>query len=473
MEYVFEGDGVGAIVVVGLAVVMLSIALTIYRRRRSKLFPEGCLPPGPPAWPIIGHFHLLSNKEQPLHRTLWSLAQRYGPIMHLRLGSRPLLVVSSPEAARECLTTNDVVFASRPSSSISQHLGYNSTMLGLDPYTQLWRSVRRVCNTEILSVARIELSRHGRAEEISALVRSLFESTQQGVQNVKLRQRLLDLTFDSILRMTIGKRYYSNSSNTQEAQQFQRLMDDFLHLTRVLNIGDYIPWLRWLDLQGYERQMKNSHRRLDAFLQRLVEEHRDIRKKADSTNSDFIDVLLSIFAQDDSVIKATALSMILAGTHTSAIAIEWAMASLIQHPEFCRKAQNELDTHVGRNRIVEEVGGYHIPPGTRLLVNVWAIHRDPTVWEKPLEFQPERFVSKPTGQDFEFIPFGSGRRACAGSSLGLSIVQLSLARLLQSFDWSAPNGNTALDMTENFRVAFFRAAPLEAVIKPRLPNHLY
>eukprot|EP01018_Ginkgo_biloba_P016465 Gb_41033 [translate_table: standard] len=119
------------------------------------------------------------------------------------------------------------------------------------------------------------------------------------------------------------------------------------------------------------------------------------------------------------------------------------------------------------------VGGYHIPPGTRLLVNVWAIHRDPTVWEKPLEFQPERFISEPTGQDFEFIPFGSGRRACAGLSLGLSIVQLSLARLLQSFDWSAPNGNTALDMTENFRVAFLKAAPLEAVIKPRLPNHLY
>ncbi|GLJ29513.1 hypothetical protein SUGI_0581800 [Cryptomeria japonica] len=123
------------------------------------------------------------------------------------------------------------------------------------------------------------------------------------------------------------------------------------------------------------------------------------------------------------------------------------------------------------------VGGFHVPIGTRLLVNVWAIQRDPKVGEQPLQFNPEWFLKSENeidvkGQHFELIPFGSGRRMCPSMSLALCVVSYTLACLLHSFEWSVPPGNV-IEMKEGFGLTMPKAVPLEAIIKPRLPLHLY
>ena len=205
--------------------------------------------------------------------------------------------------------------------------------------------------------------------------------------------------------------------------------------------------------------------------------------------------------------------MINAGTETSSVTVEWALSALMNRPEILRKAQEELDTHVGRERLLEEsdvhklkyleaivketlrlypaaplllphesfeactVGGYHVPAGTQLLVNAWAIHRDPALWERPTEFIPDRFVNGSKemdvkGHDLELIPFGSGRRICPGMSLALIMVNHTLGRLLQSFEWFAPGG-AKIDMREGLGLSMPKLVPLEAIIKPRLPLHLY
>ncbi|GLJ27850.1 hypothetical protein SUGI_0546600 [Cryptomeria japonica] len=205
--------------------------------------------------------------------------------------------------------------------------------------------------------------------------------------------------------------------------------------------------------------------------------------------------------------------MITAGTDTSSVTIEWALAALLQHPDIMGKAQRELDTHVGRDRLVEEsdlleltylqaivkeilrlypgaplvppheaaeacsIGGFHVAAGTRLLVNAWVIHRDPALWSCPTEFDPERFLNSGKaidvkGHDFELIPFGSGRRMCPGMSLALVVVHYTLARLLQSFEWCVPEG-VVIDMGEGLGLTMPKAIPLEAIVKPRLPLHLY
>ncbi|XP_048229518.1 xanthotoxin 5-hydroxylase CYP82C4 [Ricinus communis] len=123
------------------------------------------------------------------------------------------------------------------------------------------------------------------------------------------------------------------------------------------------------------------------------------------------------------------------------------------------------------------IAGYHIPAGTRLFVNLWKMHRDPNIWINPLEFQPERFLNEHThqdirGQDFECIPFGSGRRMCPGVSFALQILHLTLARLLQGFELKRVSDNP-IDMSESPGLTSPKATPLEVVLSPRLPSMHY
>ncbi|XP_057843597.2 flavonoid 3',5'-hydroxylase [Cryptomeria japonica] len=303
----------------------------------------------------------------------------------------------------------------------------------------------------------------------------------------------------------------------KEAQQIKELIEETFLLAGSFDIGYYLPFLKWIDLHGIVFAMKNLHKKRELFMKKLLHDHRE---KRGLRAPDLIDVLISATDNleiqsdnNDDVVKATALSMINAGTETSAVTIEWALSALMNHPDILWKAHQELDTHVGQDRLMDEsdipnlkylqaivketlrlypagplllphestkactVGGFLVPAGTQLLVNVWAIQRDAALWERPTEFDPDRFLNSGKeinvkGHDFELIPFGSGRRICPGMSLALIVVTYTLGRLLQSFEWFAPVG-TVIDMTEGLGLSMPKLIPLEAIIKPRLPLHLY
>lgn len=208
--------------------------------------------------------------------------------------------------------------------------------------------------------------------------------------------------------------------------------------------------------------------------------------------------------------------MFTAGTDTSSSVIEWAISEMLKNPTILKRAQEEMDQVIGRNRRLMEsdipklpylqaicketfrkhpstplnlpriaqkdcqVNGYYIPKGTRLSVNIWAIGRDPNVWENPLEFNPDRFLSgkmakiDPRGNDFELIPFGAGRRICAGTRMGIVLVEYILGTLVHSFDWKLPFDDiNELNMDESFGLALQKAVPLVAMVSPRLPINAY
>lgn len=207
-------------------------------------------------------------------------------------------------------------------------------------------------------------------------------------------------------------------------------------------------------------------------------------------------------------------NLILAGSDTTMVTLTWALSLLLNHQMELKKAQDELNTHIGKDRKVEESDikdllylqaivketlrlyppspiitlhaamndctfscGYHIPAGTQLMVNVWKIHRDGRVWTHPHDFKPERFLTGHKdvdirSQNHELVPFGSGRRACPGASLALRVVHLTLARLLHSFNVASPS-NQAVDMTESPGLTNLKATPLEVVLTPHLDANLY
>ncbi|KAH9330384.1 hypothetical protein KI387_002492, partial [Taxus chinensis] len=469
-------------------------------------------PPGPKALPIIGHFHLLTDTSKPLHQILSSLSAKYGPIINLRFGSQPVLVISSSELAKQCYSRNDLAFTSRPQLAQGKHLGYDYYVLGWAPYGAYWRNVRQICVVELLSSKRIHFFHPKRTREISKAINSLF---QQGLDHniINMSQFFFQLTFNLLLGMIIGDQSFGDDSTVSYAEMKRTIEESFV-LHGTICIRDYIPWLKRFDLQGQEKAMKIVQRKLDCYLQRIVEKHREKNSNKDEDQLDFIDVLISE-EKDEAISDKDAFQLLLAGTDTSSVTLEWALSLLLCHPNKLKNAQDELDSIIGQKRVVEEsdigqlkylqaivketlrlypagplllphqsteactVGGLHIPPGTTFMMNAWAIHRDEKVWSKPLEFIPERLMEvrgeRGVGNIYnmenecEMIPFGAGRRGCPGVSLAMTTMHITLARLLQGFNWSVPDGQV-IDMNEGVGISMPRAVPLKVIVESRLPH---
>jgi len=501
MEYVFNFW----FLVVGAISVLLSFAW---------LIPKGTSqPPGPPNWPIVGSLFYLSKLP---HRSLELLAKKYGPIMYMRLGYLNHIVISNAEMALEVLKIHDADFASRPSSIIGKYAGFEYSDVVFSPYGDNWRLLRKICATELLTQARLKTFESGRQEEVARMVEKIAKYNQEG-KVMKLRPIFHELTNNNICRMLFGK--YREISDSFLKKEFDELVDCVIEMGEVggkFNISDLIPILKPFDVQGLERQMKHISNRATNSLSIILNEYRNGNKMvADSTVTDFVETLLNHDGKlDERSIMGVLADMLGGGTDSSAITMEWALTELIRHPKIMKRAQEELDTIVGMTRpvlpsdlpnlpylqaIIKEnfrlhpalplgvphfnsedvqILNYNIPANTTVFVNIWAIGRDPKVWKKPLEFDPDRFSNsniKVGGSSYSLLPFGSGRRRCPGLDLAQLMVQYSLATILHAFDWFAQPGIKPEDMNmmETFGAICPKAQPLVAIAKPRLSSQVY
>ncbi|KAI8018927.1 Cytochrome P450 81Q32 [Camellia lanceoleosa] len=482
---------------VSLSLLLLFVAFKSFSQSRPQRRRN--LPPSPPALPVIGHLHLL---KPPLHRTLDRLSQKLGSVFSLRFGSRLVVVVSSPSAVEECFTKNDVVLANRPQLISGKHIGYNYTSMVTSPYGDHWRNLRRLMSLEILSTTRLNAFSSIRMDEIKLLLRNLYRNSSTDFAKVELKSKFSEMSFNIIMRMIAGKRYYGEElENYEEAKEFRDLLSETFKYGGASNPNDFLPVLRWIDYGNFEKNLKRIHKRMDAFLQGLIDEHR-----GDKSRNSMIDHLLSFQESQpeyytDEIIRGLILVIILAGTDTSAVTMEWVMSLLMNHPKVLKKARAELDTHVGQDRLVDEsdlsnlhylqdiifetfrlfppapllvphmssedctIGGFEVPRDTILLVNAWAIHRNPQVWDNPTSFKPERFKGEEV-EGYKLMPFGMGRRACPGVGLAQRVVSLGLGSLIQCFEWKRVSEKT-IDLTEGKGLTMPKLEPLEAMCKPR------
>ncbi|CDP21888.1 unnamed protein product [Coffea canephora] len=432
------------------------------------------LPPGPRQWPIIGNLNLIGTLP---HRSLHQLSLTYGPLMHLQFGTFPVVVGSSVEMAKVFLKTMDVTFAGRPKTASGKYNSYDCTDMTWSAYGPYWRQARKIFLTELFSAKRLESYEHIRVEEMNSLLLQLFKSSGKPVV---LKDYLSTGSLNVISRMVLGKTYIDESENSiVTPDEFRQMMDELFLLTGVFNIGDFIPWIDFLDLQGYIKRMKILSKKFDRFLEHVLDEHNAQRK--DDTNcvsKDLVDVLLGL-ADDPTLevklerrgVKALTLDLLAGGTETSATTVEWAISELLKNPEIFNKAAEELDRVIGQNRWVNEKDMPNLP-------YIEAVVKETMRMHPPELFCPDRFMGKDIdfkGQDCKFLPFGAGRRMCPGYSLGLKVIQSSLANLLHGYRWKLPNDMMPedLDMEEIFGLTTPRKIPLVAIVEPRLPRNLY
>ncbi|KAF5781169.1 putative premnaspirodiene oxygenase [Helianthus annuus] len=478
---------------------VLLVIKILNRSRTNHSTPN--LPPGPRKLPLIGN---LLDVAGPLpHHTLGNLAKKYGPLMHLQLGENSTIIASSAETAKEVMKTHDLNFAYRPFLLAAHIIAYKSTNIMFSPYGEYWRQLRRICNTELLSSKHVQSLRPIREQEVSNLIHTI---SKQSGSVIDLSELIYALTYGITTRSVFGKK-------VKDQEALISLIGEAIESAGGFTLTDLYPSSKVISfVSGFRPKLEKIHQKIDKMFNDIIQEHETCEDGKGDVNHLLLDALLNVQEYGNlevpltiDNIKAIILDVLGAGSDTSSTVIEWAMSELLRNPSIMHKAQTEVRQVFSTKSTIDEtdihslhflkmviketlrlhppaplmlpmenqekceINGYEIPVKTKVVVNVWAIGRDPKYWKEPESFNPERFIDSLLdyrGLDFEYIPFGAGRRICPGISFGLANLELPLASLLYHFDWKLANEsmkNQDLDMTESFGATVKRKSVLKLV----------
>ncbi|XP_047326759.1 flavonoid 3'-monooxygenase-like [Impatiens glandulifera] len=469
------------------------------------------LPPGPKGLPFVGNLPFLHLQLQKYFTTL---AQTYGPIISLHLGYKLVVIISSPSLASEILKDQDIMFANRDVSIAGKVGFYDGSDILWSPYGPEWRMLRRVCVQELLSGPMLDSTYVLRQNEVRRMVNNLYV---RGMSLVNVGEEVFITMISLITNMLCGGGGGNEEENKSLVNGLGLVVKEMIVLLGKPNISDFFPSLTYFDLQGIEKEMKRLVQKFDNIFELMVNERtrKDHEKNNKLRKKDFLQSLLNIRDIGDAKTpltitqaKALLMDMIVGGTGTTSYTMEFALAEMMNNPQVMERAQQELEVVVGANNMVVEshihqlpylkaimketlrlhpiapllaprcpsesciVGGYSIPKGTRVCVNVWANHRDPFIWEDPLKFDPKSFMGSKwdfNGNDFKYFPFGSGRRICVGIELAERMFVLMLASLVHGFEWKVSN-DEKLNLEEKFGIGLRKKKPLMAIPTPRIFN---
>ncbi|KAK4591796.1 hypothetical protein RGQ29_016303 [Quercus rubra] len=414
-----------------------------------KLKTHPKLPPSPPALPVIGHLHLLSST---FYKSLQKLSTQYGPIFNLRL------------VGTEIFKTHDLSFADHQEIAFSEKTPYGNSGFFSAPYGDYWRFIKKLCTTELLSTRQLERSRAAREKELARFLQNVFESAKRK-EVVDLGVELMKLTNNMLCKMAAST---SCSEKDDEAERIRETMKDPFKVGSKIFFGNMLGPFGFLAFWLFGKQVISIQLRIDELLERMLKEHEDQIGKKDTQN--FMDILLKVYQDDKAEVKMTRNNIkafltfslnetvdiqfsrkqlwvfwkfcfVFLNTGTSSEVILWTIIELINHPSVFNKVRKEINS---------VVGSFEVPEETMVLINLYAIMRDPDLWNNPNEFQPERFLVSSEKQEsmkykhdktFSFLPFGARRRACPSSKLGLSMAHMAIATMVQCFNWEVAVGD--------------------------------
>ncbi|XP_052108730.1 trans-cinnamate 4-monooxygenase [Arachis duranensis] len=473
-----------------LALFLAAVVSIVVSKLRGRKFK---LPPGPLPVPIFGNW--LQVGDDLNHRNLTELAKKFGDIFLLRMGQRNLVVVSSPELAKEVLHTQGVEFGSRTRNVVFDIFTGKGQDMVFTVYGEHWRKMRRIMTVPFFTNKVVQQYRYGWEDEAAKVVEDVKNNPEAATSGTVLRRRLQLMMYNNMFRIMFDRRF--ESEKDPMFQKLRLLNGERSRLAQSFeyNYGDFIPILRPL-LRGYLKICKEvKDTRLKLFKDHFVEE----RKKLESTKrthneglkcamDHILDAQRKGEINEDNVLYIVE-NINVAAIETTLWSIEWGIAELVNHPEIQKKVRDEIDRVLGAGHQITEpdthklpylqaviketlrlrmaipllvphmnlhhanLGGYDIPAESKILVNAWWLANNPAKWNNPQEFRPERFLEEESkveanGNDFRYLPFGVGRRSCPGIILALPILGITLGRLVQNFELLPPPGQSKLDTTE-------------------------
>ncbi|XP_050230194.1 geraniol 8-hydroxylase-like [Mercurialis annua] len=502
--------GIGLILIV-IAIILSWIMVSKIRERRWVL------PPGPMRLPLLGN--LLQLGKEP-HVSFAKLASQYGPIMTLWLGPMRTVVISSSEMAREMFKNHDTVLAGRKIYESMKPQHDNEGSLITAQYGSTWRLLRRLCSVELFTGNRLDASQNLRANSIDRMIKHLRNESENGTTAVDLHKCFFLMAFNHIGNLLLSQDL--DQPNLETGSKFVYHICKIMDVSCKPNIADFVPILKWIDPQGIKRMTHFHTKQAFEVVQGFIDERIKIRSCQvhggdGDKRKDFLDVLLDFHGDDikapstlsSTFMKSIIIELFEAGTDTTSSTLEWAMTELFRNPIKLQKLQVELRSVINPGNQLEEKDiehfpyltaviketlrlhppspllfphramesckmlGFDIPEDTQILVNVWAIGRDPKTWGDPLVFRPERFLEADMvvdykGSHFQLLPFGSGRRMCPAVPLASRLLPFALGSVLHTFDWVLADDLKPedLDMSEIIGLTLRKYVPLRAIPIP-------
>ncbi|XP_045793401.1 cytochrome P450 93A3-like [Trifolium pratense] len=485
---------------------LLIFTLIIKNKQTTNCTSKFRPPPTPRSLPIIGHLHLIGSI---IPKSFQKISNQYGPLIQLNLGASTSIIVSNAQVAKEVMKTHDLNFCYRPQFGSSNDFLYKGSYFITAPYGPYWRFMKKLCVTKLLSSSQLSRFMHIREQELENLLKYLVIFSNEN-KSTDLCLDLTTYTNNILCLMTMGTTIFDKDI-------IRCLVREFMHVGAKLSMGEVFGPLGKLDLFGYGKKLRKIVGEFDKILESFLKEHEE-RINNEDREGDMMDILLEVYRNPNAEvrltrndIKAFFLDILLAGTDTSSVAMQWAMAEIINNPIILNKLRAEIESVVGPTRLIREsdvpkmpylqacvkevlrlhppapfalrqssdqdckINGYDVKAHTRTLINVYAIMRDPKSWVNPEEYIPERFLvsgdeinggddyedvnKMDGGDDFRYIPFGFGRRGCPGSSLALRVIHVTIGALIQCFEWKI-NGGDKVNMEEGSSFSVGLAKPL-------------
>ncbi|CAH2051645.1 unnamed protein product [Thlaspi arvense] len=443
------------------------------------------LPPSPPSIPIIGHLHLLLFFLPRKfffyflpHESLHTLSSKYGPLLHLRIFNFPIILVSSASVAYEIFRAHDVNVSSRFRTNEGSFL------------LEYFKFMKKLIVTKLFGPYAQEQSRSIRADELERFYLNLLDKARKK-ESVEISKEAKMLIGNIICRMGMGRSFTEENS---EAESFRSLITKSINSTKL--IFSALLLFKQLEKLGnllFKKNITATFTKFDEFLEKILVEHKD--KDIKDHCPDMMDVLLAVHEDENAEYKITRnhikmlfMELIFGGIDTSKNTIQWTMAEINKNPIIVERLRKEIDFVVGKSRLIQEtdlpnlpylqavikealrlhppipliprefqqgckVGGFFVAEKTKLLINLYAVMRDPNFWEDPLKFKPERFLTFPRSEQEEerkeqalkYLPFGGGRRACPASKLAYMVVGTTVGMMVQCFDWRIKGEEVNID----------------------------
>ncbi|XP_062225560.1 cytochrome P450 77A4-like [Phragmites australis] len=502
---------------VATAALIVAVDFARYNRRHRGLR----LPPGPPGWPVVGNLFQVAFSGKLFIHYIRDLRQEYGPILTLRMGERTLVIISSAELVHEALVEKGQEFANRPRESTTRNIfSSNKFTVNSAVYGPEWRSLRRNMVSGMLSTSRLREFRHTRMRAMDRFVarmRSEAAASPDGASVWVLRNARFAV-FCILLDMTFGLLDLDEEHIVHIDAVLKRVV-----LAVGMNMDDYLPFLRPFFWRRQRRALAVRRDQIDTLLP-LINRRRAILRDMQRSPPDnnvaapfsYLDSVLDLRIEgrdavpsDDELVTLCS-EMINGGTDTTATAIEWAMARIVDNPSIQARLYEEIMQQVGDARPVDDkdtdlmpylqafvkellrkhpptyfalshaavqpgskLAGYDVPTDANLDIFLPTISEDPKLWDRPTEFDPDRFLSGGEKADMtgsagiRMIPFSAGRRICPGLAMGTTHIALMVARMVQAFEWRAHPSQQPLDFKDKVEFTVVMDRPLLAAVKAR------